>query len=80
MGSCPLLEDTQEHRELFGDEGQAAVYFRDIPDMVAKTKWLLEHDLERRRIAGAAHRLIISGKHTYQDRLCRMLDLPQPAA
>ena len=76
VGACPLLEDTEEHRELFGEEGQAAIYFSTIHEMVAKAKWLLEHDTERQQITDAAHRLITGGQHTYKDRLCQMLSLP----
>jgi hypothetical protein len=77
IGGCMLVEDTDEHRDLFGAEGNAALYFRTIPELIAKTKWLLQHDTERQQIASAAHRLITGGKHKYTDRLYQMLGLPQ---
>lgn len=69
IGACMLTEDTQEHREIFGESGKAVVYFKTIPEMVEKAKWLLNHEAERQRLARNAHILITQGKHTYKDRL-----------
>ncbi|KYC36866.1 hypothetical protein WA1_45230 [Scytonema hofmannii PCC 7110] len=77
IGGCMLTEDTQEHREIFGDEGKAVVYFRTIPEMVEKAQWLLNHDTERHRLAQNAHLLIAQGRHTYKDRLKTMLSLEE---
>ncbi len=73
IGSCMLTEDTGEHREIFGKEGEAVVYFRSIPEMLKKLYWLLDHDEERQRLAKRVHQLITEGHHTYKDRLIRML-------
>jgi hypothetical protein len=73
IGACMLVEDTAEHRELFGGESEAVVYFDSIEEMLDKLRWLLQHDAERKRLAQAAHRLIRGGKHTYKDRLETML-------
>jgi spore maturation protein CgeB len=75
IGACMLVEDTGEHREIFGGDREAVVYFRSIGEMVEKLRWLLDHDCERRRLAASVHRLIISGKNTYKDRLISMLAL-----
>ncbi|MBI1761468.1 MAG: glycosyltransferase [Acidobacteria bacterium] len=75
IGTCMLAEDTAEHREIFGEEGQATLYFLTIPEMLQKARWLLEHQPERERMARVAHRLITTGRHTYCDRLSTMLDL-----
>lgn len=75
MRGCMLTEDTTEHRAIFGDEGRAVVYFRSIPEMIEKARWLLDHPEERERLANAAHQLITGGKHTYRDRLVTMLEL-----
>jgi hypothetical protein len=69
MGGCMLTEETEEHREIFGEEGRAVVYFNSIPQMVEKARWLLTHAGERKRLATAAHTLITGGKNTYADRL-----------
>ncbi len=73
MGTCMLTEDTQEHREIFGEEGKAAIYFHTAEEMVAKLHWLLDHEDERKRLAKASHQLITQGRHTYKDRLITML-------
>jgi spore maturation protein CgeB len=73
MGGCMLAESTAEHRDLFGDEGQAVLYFHNIPELIQKTRWLLDHPEERQRLREAVHRLITTSRHTYRDRLRSML-------
>jgi len=75
MGGCPLLEDTAEHREIFGEDGKNAVYFCDVRTMMDKAKWLLDHDEHRRQLADAAHARITSGGHTYLDRLKAIMEI-----
>jgi spore maturation protein CgeB len=75
IGTCMLTEDTAEHREIFGSEGEAVVYFKDLAEMVQKTQWLLDHDEERQRLAQNAHLLVMQGQHTYQDRLNTMISV-----
>jgi spore maturation protein CgeB len=70
-----LVEDTEEQREIFGADGQAVVYFKNIAEMVDKLSWLLAHDAERKRLAQTAHQMIIQAKHTYRDRLVSMLKI-----
>jgi spore maturation protein CgeB len=77
IGACMLTENTQEHREIFGEEGKAVVYFQTIPEMLEKTQWLLNHDIERQRLADNAHTLITQGNHTYKDRLEKILALTE---
>jgi spore maturation protein CgeB len=73
MGGCLLAESTAEHRDLFGEEGQAVLYFQDVPELIQKARWLLDHPQERMRLRAAVHRLITAGGHTYRDRLRSML-------
>jgi spore maturation protein CgeB len=73
MGGCMLAESTVEHRDLFGEEGQAVLYFHDIPELIRKARWLLDHPEERQRLRAAVHRRITSGGNTYSDRLRSML-------
>lgn len=79
MGGCMLTEDTPEHREMFGAEGECTVYFQSLTSMVEKARWLLEHEDERRRLAAAAHARITGGRNTYADRLETMLRFSSPA-
>jgi spore maturation protein CgeB len=81
MGACMLLEDTPEHRAIFGEDGAAVVYFDSTDGLLDRVRWLLAHEPERRRLAEAAHRLIVDGHNTYADRLTAMLgaSVPQPS-
>ncbi len=74
-GACILAEDTEEHREILGQDGEAAVYFRTISEMVERSRWLLDHPDERQRLSAAAQSRIVSGQNTYRDRLAAMLGL-----
>lgn len=80
MGGCMLVEDTSEHREIFGEDGKVVVYFRDIPEMIDRAKWLLTLEQERRRLALAVRRLIVEGKNTYSDRLQSILEATRSSA
>jgi spore maturation protein CgeB len=70
---CMLTEDTEDHRTLFGAEGEAVLYFNTIPEMVEKAKWLVNNAPERTRLAAEAYRRITSGGHSYADRLATIL-------
>lgn len=74
MGGCMLAEDTAEHRELLGPDGECAAYFSDTDDMIQAARRLLSQPAERARMAAAAHARITGGGHTYADRLRTMLD------
>jgi len=73
MGGSILAEDTEEHREILGPDGECAAFFRSEREMVDKAKWLLDHPGERSRLAQAAHLRITGGQNTYADRLRAML-------
>lgn len=72
-GAALLVEDTAEHREIFGQEGDAVLYFTSLDEMCGKTRRLLNDEPQRRRLAEAAHHLVTNGRHTYADRLAQML-------
>ena len=74
MQGCMLTEDTPEHREMFGADGEAVRYFRSIPEMVDHARSLLDNDAERTRLARTAHARITRGRNTYADRLEAMLE------
>ena len=73
IGGCMLAEDTEDHRVLFGAEGENVVYFRGSEDLVGSVARLVNDEKERLRLARAARRLITSGNHTYRHRLEAML-------
>ena len=75
MGGCMLVEDTEEHREILGADGECAVFFRSEQELVAKARWLLAHPEERNRLSRAAHLRVTRGQNTYLDRLRTMLEV-----
>lgn len=75
MGGCLLLQDTAEHRSLFGAHRESALYYGDADSVVAETRWLLDHPDERDRIAAHEGAAIVGGANTYADRLRSMLGL-----
>ena len=73
IGACMLVEDTDEHRAIFGPDGECVRYFADAGEAAARARALLGDPVERSRLASAVQRLIGSGGHTYGDRLQAML-------
>jgi len=73
MGGCILAEDTEEHREILGPDGEAAVYFRSIEEMIRKAHWLIENPALRARLTSAARIKIRIDSNTYQHRLHQIL-------
>jgi spore maturation protein CgeB len=74
IGGCMLVEDTAEHREIFGADGTCVVYFRDAADAAERARVLLADAGMRTRLATCAHQKISGGGHTYRDRLRCMLE------
>jgi spore maturation protein CgeB len=73
LKSCMLVEDTAEHRDLFGPDDEAVAYFRSRGEMIERARQLVADEARRRRLAEAAYRQIVSGANTYRDRLAAML-------
>jgi spore maturation protein CgeB len=74
MGGCLLVENTSEHRELFGPNLERVVYFESVQELQSAARWLLAHEPDRRRMANAVHTHITRGAHTYRDRLRSILE------
>ncbi len=74
MGGCLLAEATTEHRDLFGRDGDAVLYFDTPEDAAAAAARLVSDESLRRRLARSAHGIVTRGGHTYQDRLRALLD------
>jgi spore maturation protein CgeB len=75
VGGCMLAEDTGEHREIFGPEGEAVVYFRTAKEAAERARALLCNPSERKRLAAGLHLRIVGGAHTYADRLTTILGI-----
>ncbi len=71
-GGCMLVEDTQEHRQIFGAENHCVLYFNDMEQMVEKTRRLLSDSSERLRLRQKVYQKITTEKNTYKDRLLMM--------
>lgn len=74
MRACLLTEYTEEHVDIFGDEGECVLYFRDHLELVEKARLLLYDAALRERLAAAAYARITGGRNTYRDRLEKMMD------
>ena len=73
MGACMLVEESEDHRQLFGTDGDAVAYFRDAEDGIAQLRLLLADPHRRAAMAARARALIERGGHTYAHRLQAML-------
>jgi spore maturation protein CgeB len=70
MGACVVAEETAEHRELFGENGDCVLYFRDLEELVALVQHLSREPEQARQLgANARRRICESGQHTYAHRL-----------
>ena len=74
MGACLAMEDTEEHRAIFGQDGENVVYFSSPESLVQSCHRLLESPNLRRRLRENCHRLITNGNHRYTDRLSQLLN------
>ena len=83
MGGCMLLEDTDDHRALFGHdrdghERESAIFFSN-PETAAVEAVRLAEDADlRRRLCRQSHDIVTAGGHTYADRLKAVLAAVAP--
>lgn len=75
MGACMLVEDTGEHREIFGDEGMNVFYFDTQSSLIEKSQYLLAHPELRQKLATNVYKHITKTSNTYSDRLTQILEL-----
>jgi spore maturation protein CgeB len=73
MGGCLLVEDTADHRALFGDPNAAVAFFGRPDEAVTQARRLAQSAADRTALAAASHHLVTSGRHAYSDRLAEML-------
>ena len=73
-GACCVAEDTDEHREMFGPDGKAVLYFRTPEELVRRVKEAFENPELRERLRRNAHQAITGRPNTYVDRLKTMLE------
>ena len=73
-GACCVAEDTEEHRELYGPDGEAVLYFRTPEELVRRVKEAFGNPELRARMRRNAHRAITGKPNTYADRLKTMME------
>jgi spore maturation protein CgeB len=73
IGGCLAVEDTGEHREIFGAEGETVRYFRTPSEAAKLCRRLIANPTERLRLSAAVQTRIREGANTYADRLKVML-------
>jgi hypothetical protein len=74
LGGCMLAEDTVEHRQIFGPDGEAVVYFSTPREAAERARRLLADPGERARLSAVVRQRISRGAHTYRDRLVSILE------
>jgi spore maturation protein CgeB len=74
VGGCMLAEDTSEHRDIFGPDGEAVVYFRTAREAAERAHLLLADPAERVRLSHAVRARILAGGHAYRDRLVSIME------
>jgi spore maturation protein CgeB len=75
VGACMVTEDAVEHRRTFGGGWERVIYFKNPPEMVEKTEFLLKDSALRRKLRAAVHSWITEGNNTYANRLRTMLEI-----
>ena len=74
IGGCLLVEDTPDHRELFGPNDDAVRYFSSVTEMVLQARSLIRDSDARDRLAFQLFKTFDRSKHTYASRLRTMLE------
>lgn len=73
MAAPVLAEDTEEHRQLYGKEGERVLYFDSPQSLVSKVRWFLTNRQEGRAMGKRLQQTMEQDSHTYADRLNAML-------
>ena len=73
-GGFMIAERTKEHKKLF-EEDREAVYFDTNEELLEKTKYYLNNEQDRRKIALAGYNRTKQSKYSYDDMLDIMLKI-----
>lgn len=74
MGGCVLVEKTEEHIILYGDETNDVSYYSNIGELATKARELAKDKARANQQAMNLMRKIREGGHTYDDRLIHITD------
>lgn len=75
MRGCLIAERTAYHQALFGSEDDRVRYFGSGEELAACAAELVRQPEARERLARRSHALITGGRHSYADRLSRLLEV-----
>jgi spore maturation protein CgeB len=73
MKACILAQDTPDHRELYGADGEAVRYFTSTKDIGDVARHLLADPEERARLSSAVHTRVVRPQNSYYARLDQLL-------
>lgn len=73
-GACCVVEDTEEHRKIFGSDGEAVLYFKTPEDLVRRVREAFGNPELRARLRKNAHWAVTERPNTYVDRLRSILE------
>ncbi len=68
-GGCLLVEDTQDHRAIFGAEGEKALYFKTSAEAAQKAGFLTSNPSQRKKLLDNLNNESSLAMHTYAERL-----------
>ena len=74
MGGAMVVEDTADHRVLFGAEGEAVLYYASVDEMIGKVRALARDSNRASVMARRARMRVTRGANTYRDRLASILE------
>jgi spore maturation protein CgeB len=73
VGSCLLTDNKKNMRDLFDTDTEVVVYDNE-DDCVAKVKWLLDHEKERKSIGLSGQQKTLK-YHTVENRCSQIIDI-----
>jgi spore maturation protein CgeB len=73
MRACILAQDTPDHRELYGADGETVRYFTNTEDISDVARQLLANPAERERLAVAVHSRVARPENNYYARLEQLI-------
>jgi len=73
-GGCCVVEDTQEHRVMFGSDGEAVLYFSKPEELAGRVRGAFANPELRSKLRMNVHKLITERPNTYADRLRSILE------
>lgn len=74
MGGCCVVEDSPEHREIFGKDGECCLYYANPQMLYDKVKYLLDNVDLRKQLANNAYHRFTTHPYSYADALKKIAE------